>query len=475
MLLTDIPKYINCKKIYNLKKKKINYTNIYSNSNSVDKASIFIIDVNKKIKNEYIEEGLKKGVVALLTNKYRKNFSITQFVVDNLNKNAKILLNILFPYKPINSIGITGTNGKTSVAWFISQICKLNNIPIKSHGTLGFYKNCKKIRNSNLTTSEYEVLYQDAFLKKNNNLYNFVFEVSSHALAQNRIKDFPINIAAITNITYDHLDYHKTYKNYKNIKIKLFTHKLAKDGIAIINDNISATKKLKKTLHKTNKIITYGTKNSDINIFSNKNKIKIYKKNFKINLFDYSSIELENITCAICCCLCININIEKILNVLPKMKKPEGRLEKIGKLKNNSQIFVDYAHTPDALKNVLINKTILKTKPSVVFGCGGGRDKGKRFLMGDIANRYANKVYITDDNPRYENPQKIRKAILSKCAKAVEIPDRKKAIEEAIYNLNKNEILIIAGKGHEKKQIFKNQINNFEDAKICKSIIQKIK
>ena len=152
---------------------------------------------------------------------------------------------------------------------------------------------------------------------------------------------------------------------------------------------------------------------------------------------NYSTIELENISCAICCCLGLNIKVKNIIKVLPKISKPIGRLEEVGKLKNNSIIYVDYAHTPDALKSALISKTILKSKPNVVFGCGGNRDKGKRLLMGSIANRYASKVYITDDNPRNEDPQKIRKAILSKCKKAIEIPDRRKAIKEAIKDLKK--------------------------------------
>ncbi len=134
---------------------------------------------------------------------------------------------------------------------------------------------------------------------------------------------------------------------------------------------------------------------------------------------------------------------------------------------------MDYAHTPDALKTVLINKTFLKSKPSVVFGCGGERDKDKRLLMGSIANRYASKVYITDDNPRNEDPKKIRKAILSKCRRAIEIPDRKMAIKKAINDLQKNEILIIAGKGHEKKQVRKNQIKFFDDVQVAKYFIIK--
>ena len=475
MLLNDLPKYIECKKKYNIKKTNIYFQSIFTNSKAVKKSSIYVIDSRNKFKNKYIKESITKGAVALITNKYQKNYLIPQYIVSDINKNTKLLIKKLFPNPPLNSVAVTGTNGKTSVVWFISQICELNNEFIKSYGTLGFFNNGKKIINSKLTTPEFEILYQSAFFKKKKNLYNFVFEVSSHSLAQNRIKDFPINIAAITNISHDHLDYHKTFKNYKNSKLRLFTHKLKKNGIAIINDNIKDSQNLKKKLIKKNKIISYGTKNSDVNIISIKNKIeiKIFTKKHLVSMLNYSAIELENIACAICCCLALKINIKCIINVLPKIIKPKGRLEEVGKLNNNSLVYVDYAHTPDALKNVLISKTLLKFKPNVVFGCGGERDVDKRLLMGSIANKYANKVYITDDNPRHEDPKKIRKTILSKCKRAIEIPDRKNAIKKAINDLQKNEILIIAGKGHERKQIRKNQIKFFDDAQIVNYFLTK--
>ena len=260
MLLDDLPKYIECKKKYNIKNTNIFFKGIYSNSKAVKKSSIYIVDAKKKFKKEYVEESIKKGAVAFITSKYLKNFFIPQYIVQDINKNKKKILCKLFPTPPLNSIAVTGTNGKTSVVWFISQICELNNIFIKTYGTLGYYKNGKKIANSNLTTPELEILHQSAYVKKKQNLYNFAFEASSHSLAQNRIKNFPINIAAITNISYDHLDYHKTFKKYKKSKLRLFTHKLKKNGIAIINDNIHGAQRLKRKLINKNQIITYGKK-----------------------------------------------------------------------------------------------------------------------------------------------------------------------------------------------------------------------
>ena len=228
MLLNDIPNDIECQKKYNIKKTNIYFQSIYSNSKSVKNPSIYVIDAKKKFKQEYIKESITRGAVALITNKYLKNFSIPQYIVQDINKAKKLLLCKLFQNPPLNSVAVTGTNGKTSVVWFISQICERNNALIKTYGTLGYYNNGKKIHNSSLTTPDLEILYQSAFFKKKKNLYNFAFEVSSHSLAQNRIKNFPINIAAITNISHDHLDYHKTFENYKKSKLRLFTHHLKK-------------------------------------------------------------------------------------------------------------------------------------------------------------------------------------------------------------------------------------------------------
>ena len=474
MLLTDLPKHIICNKIYNKTKKNINFNYIFTDSRSVKKCSIFAVTNNKKFKNKFISEAIKKGSVAILSHKYFKNYKIPQYIVNDVNISISGLLYKLLPYQPINSIAITGTNGKTSVVWFISQICLNNNLPVKTYGTLGYYINGKKNNNSWLTTPEYELLHQTAFLKKKN-FFNFVFEVSSHAIDQNRLKNFPINIAALTNISHDHLDYHKNFKNYKETKLKLFTNHLNKNGCGILNDKIKGIEYFKKKLSKKYKIITYGKINSHINLSLKRNitEIKIFKKKYLLKLDFFTSIELENIACAIACCLCLEVKVEAILKSLKKIVNPPGRLEEVSSINKDIKVYVDYAHTPDALKRVLISQTIKNKKPHLVFGCGGNRDKDKRFTMGSIANKYANRVYITDDNPRNENPSKIRKSIMVKCKKGIEIGNRKQAIAIAVKDLKKNDILIIAGKGHEKIQIINNIEKLFDDVKIARKELKK--
>jgi len=474
MLLTEINKHIKCNKIHNINNKNKNFNNIFTNSHNVKKFSIFAIKKNIKFSKKYIKDAIQKGAVAIITNKYIVGVDITQYIVKDIDLSIKILLTKLYPFQPLNSVALTGTNGKTSVVWYISQISFLNKIPTRTYGTLGYYVNFKKKYNSKLTTPEFDMLYQTAYSKKKN-FHNYIFEASSHGIDQNRLKNFPINIAAITNITQDHLDYHLNFRSYKKTKYELFVKYLSKDGYAILNNNIKGINTLKKKLIGI-KTITYGTENSDINIVSYQKKIqvKFFKNKFLLKSCEFSSIELENISCAIACCFCLGIKISKILKNLHQITNPPGRLEKVqSSKKQNFEIFIDYAHTPDALKKILINNTRNQKKPNVLFGCGGNRDKEKRSKMGLIANKYADKVYITDDNPRDEEPSVIRKSIIDNCKKAIEISDREKAIAKAVKDIKKNDVLIIAGKGHEKIQINKKFSILFDDLKIAKQELKK--
>ena len=231
MELSNLVHIINIKKIYNYNKNKT-FSSITSNSQLTNKETIFIYDCNSKIKKKYIEEAIKNKVPAIISNKYLKSVSIPQFIVSNIKTEIDLLLKKLYIKLPNKTVAITGTNGKTSVVWYISKILTLLNINNSTVGTLGHFINSKKKNNVNLTTPAYEELYKYGCLNKKNN-YFYIFEASSHALDQNRLRNYPIDIAAITNVSNDHLDYHKTFSNYKNSKLKLFTKYLDKRGFAI--------------------------------------------------------------------------------------------------------------------------------------------------------------------------------------------------------------------------------------------------
>ena len=470
MLLSNLSKIINIEKVYNFKSNN-NFASITSNSKLVNKNTIFIYDKNSKAKKIFIEEAIKNNTPAIISNKYFKFINIPQFIVSDINYEKELLLKKIYKKLPYKTIAVTGTNGKTSVVWYISQILSKLKYNTCSYGTLGYFRNGKKINDTNLTTPAYEELYKFGFFPNKKNI--FIFEASSHALDQNRIGNYPIDIGAITNISHDHLDYHKSFLDYKKAKLKLFTKHLSNKGYAVVNSRIknvtNFTKKIKSLSIKTN---FFGTRNiylKKINkyyyLFLNKYRYQIKKLNLN------TDFELENLECAILCCMLLNISEKKIVKTLPYINNPIGRLQTINYIKKKSKIIIDYAHTPDALKRILKSLTLNKKKPNLLFGCGGNRDKDKRMQMGIIANNYANKVYITDDNPRYENPLFIRKSILKYCPSAFEIPNRKNAIIKAVQDIGINEILIIAGKGHEKIQIIKNKKIKFDDFQIVKKLV----
>ncbi len=312
-----------------------------------------------------------------------------------------------------------------------------------------------------------------------------ILEASSHGLSQHRLDGLKFQIGIFTNLSHDHLDYHKSYKNYLNAKLYLF-RKLLKNNSNIITDfDIPEYKSIKKISMKNRiKINTISLKNGDLSIISHeyhgdKQLLKVKYKNkiyeFQLNLV--GKIQLKNLLMSMMAANLNNIKFHKIINIVNKIKAVPGRLEKIGLIKNNSSVILDYAHTPDALEVCLqnIKEQFKNRKLSIVFGCGGNRDKIKRPIMGKIANKYCNKIYLTDDNPRNENPETIRKEIKKKITKSklYEISNRDSAIGLAINNLLSGEILIVAGKGHEKVQDFGKYKKYFSDKECILKYIQK--
>jgi len=469
MFFSDIKSILSDAEIIGkLPKKKIRY--ITDHSNEVNQNTLLVIDRNKKFKLSYLKEAISKNLTTIITNSYLNNVYITQVVVKDLHKQVSKLIKLRHPFKPKKSVAITGTNGKTSTSWFLAQICRINKIPTKLTGTLGFYKDLKKIKDSKLTTPNNLDLYQFAYSNKKNTNF-FIAEASSHGLYQGRFNDLNIDIAAITNLSHDHLDYHKNYTSYVKSKFLLFNKVLKTNGIAVVNSRLKNYKSLiKKLLTRNINIISFGSK--DV-YFNNENQLNlfVFKKKYLIKNLILNKIQKENLECAIACALAMNISIKKIINSLHKLKAAPGRFEVINYKKKSSKIIIDYAHTPDAIEQLLKTYSEKKFKPSILFGCGGDRDKTKRRKMAIVAKKYAKKIYITDDNPRNENPKSIRKTIKKYCPEGIEISDRRKAIHTAISHIEKKDILIIAGKGHEKYQIVKNKKIKFDDYKIAKSFV----
>ena len=479
-------------KLYNLisdkiiKQQNINniaISGISCDSRKIKKNYIFaaLVGVSKN-GLDYINEAINNGAIVIITD----NNNVKKLKYDDIQiishkyprKLYARICNKFSKYKFKNIVGITGTNGKTSVAWYVHQFSKLLFSKTATIGTLGVnYK--KIIKNNNLTTPESEVLVSSLDKLYSKDVENIVIEASSHGLDQFRLEGINFNIAVITSLSRDHLDYHKSFKNYKKAKLKLFSD-FSKNGKAIINDNIKQSNEFIEVANSNNmQVITIGQSSKSIfkykllKIKNQMHKVEITYKNYKSII--YSSLignyQINNLITAICIMIEMGYRREDIEKHSINIKPPPGRIELISSFKG-ADIYTDYAHTPDALKNVLLSlRPYVKNKLYLVFGCGGDRDKGKRGQMGKIAHQLADINIITDDNPRFENPKNIRKEILQCCPNAIEIGDRKKAIIKTIQKLVSGDILLVAGKGHENSQEINGRHLNFDDAKIIKSMI----
>ena len=444
-------------------KKKIKITGLSTNSKEVKRGHIFFaIKGNNRNGEKFIKEAINKGASVIICSKNfkHKNNKILIIKEKNIRNFLSELSSKFYKLKPNNIIAVTGTNGKTSVADLFYQILSLNNVPAASIGTLGVkYKN--KILKTGLTSPDTISIHKYLEILKKNKIDNVIIEASSHGLNQCRLHHINFKTAIFTNFSQDHLDYHGTMKSYLNAKLLLFKKILKKNSTIISDKNINEFLVLKKI-----------AKNRELKVLEISKIIKIFL------LSKESTFKIKNLAMAIAAAKSCNLKNKKIFQSLKSIKDIDGRLELVRRFKNNVKVFIDYAHTPDALSKVLESlKYSYGKNVSLVFGCGGERDVTKRSLMAKVANNYAKKVYVTDDNPRNEDPKKIRNEIIKNINsnKCFNIGKREEAIKKAIINSDQDEVVLIAGKGHEDKQIYKNKIINISDKQIVKNLNLKIK
>ena len=445
--------------------------NYSCDSRLVKKNDIFFdLESSKNQNGKYLPEALKKKPFKIITENNQLRNNSNYIVVNDIKLFFKKMVINKFKKKPKYMFAVTGTNGKSSIAYFFFKILRNLKYKVGSIGTLGVYLN-NKIINSNLTTPSFLDNHKifNNFFKKN--IKYSIIEASSHGLKQARLDSFKFYGGIFTNFTRDHLDYHKTFKDYLESKLILFKKLIKKKGYIISNSEIDQFSTLKKIAkNKKLKILSLGNNGNTIKIISLKNKRnfillkinalnKIY--NLKLNLI--GRFQVENFLQAAISIKSMGISFDKIFSSCSKIKNPAGRLQLINKNKKN--VIIDYAHTPDALRKTINEiKLFFDKEVNLVFGCGGDRDRGKRKVMGSIANKLCKKVYITDDNPRYENAAFIRNEIKKSCSKGIIVPSREKAIMKSIKD-TRNEILLISGKGHETYQIIKDKKFYFSDFK----------
>ena len=451
---------------FSLKKyNKLNIKGLATNSKEVKKGFIFFAIKGRQFNGEkYISEAIKKGAnVIICSNDCNfKNDNIAVFKVQNIRNFLSEITSKFYSLKPNNIIAVTGTNGKTSVADFFYQILSINNIPASSIGTLGIKYNNKIIKNK-LTSPDTITLHKNLEKLKKNKINNVIIEASSHGLDQSRLDHINFKAGIFTNFSQDHLDYHKTMKDYLNTKLTLFSKLLPKNSYIISDEQNKQFPDLKKIAKKRKLKLK--------NITSTINQIK----NISDSPPEY--FQKKNLSMAILASRLCGLKNIKINKTLQKIKSIDGRLEFIKKFQNNVKVFIDYAHTPDALSEVI--RSLIDSYGDnihLVFGCGGERDFKKRALMAKIAKLYCKKIYVTDDNPRKENPEKIRKEIINNLKGSIffNIGNRTKAIKQAVLDAEPNGIILVAGKGHENYQDYGNKVFSISDKQIIKNLKIKI-
>ena len=463
----------------NKNKRTVFFSGIAFDSNDVKKDNIFFaIKGNSFDGNDYIDLAIKRGAKIIISEKkiVKKKKDVVYLHSSNVRKLLAETSYKIFDNRPKKLIAVTGTNGKSSVSEFYYQILNLNSKKVASIGTLGVKYNGKNKKLTNTTSDPIQLSLILKNLKKKKIEY-VIMEASSHGLKQNRLDGLLFDVGIFTNFSHDHLDYHKNMKNYLKSKLYLFNKLIKKKGNIITDAVIPQQKQIRKiSIKKKIKLnLIFEKKGLELisHKFSNEKQLLQIRLNKSIYLIEINligKIQIKNILMAILAAHKTGLKFEKIIKVIHKLKPVKGRLEKIGKIKNNSKVILDYAHTPEALKLTLSNlrEQFPSSKISLVFGCGGNRDYKKRSIMGKIAEKYSDEIYLTDDNPRNENPSKIRKDIKKgfKKVKFQEFSSRKKAIYDAVMRLKTGDLLLVAGKGHEETQDYGKRKLFFSDTQI---------
>ncbi len=482
MLLGKVIKNIN------KKYKTVKFNNIRSHSKDCKFNDVFFaLSGNNLDGNNYINNAINNGAKIIVSNQRFEGFNKNKILFIKSKNPRQTLIeaaNNFYIQKSKNLIAVTGTNGKTSIANFYYQILSLNKKKVASIGTLGVIsKNFNlKTKNTSIDTINiHKILNKLKKLK----IENVILEASSHGLEQGRLDKINFSTALFTNLSRDHLDYHKTLKKYLDAKLILFKKLLKKKGNIIFDESIPEAENL-NIISKKRSLIKFslGTQKStcyilDIQKIDSQKKVDFLFKNkvFSFRTSLIGKVQIKNLVFAILAAYLSKIKINDILKSINKIKPINGRLEKIGNLKNRGKVILDYAHTPEALKTVILNvkEEYPLSKISLVFGCGGNRDMNKRSIMGSIASKYCDKVYLTDDNPRNENPNSIRNQIKRgiKNIKFFEIPSRALAISTSIRDLTSGDILIVAGKGHENYQDYQTRKYFSDKSEILKAIRKK--
>lgn len=496
MKLDELIEHLDYKDLINFK--NVEVTGISYNSKTTKSGDIFVCLTGEYTDgHEYAKNAIENGAVALLVEHKVEAGKIPQIVVSSTRHKIADIADRFYssPSKGINLVGITGTNGKTTVTHLIQKILEENGQKCALIGTLGYKLSSNgEYRDAKHTTPQAPELQATLrMIKDVEKIDNVVMEVSSHALEQNRVGGCQFNGAVFTNLTQDHLDYHITMDNYFEAKALLFKH-LEEGDFAVINSDDNYSERFLGVIPSGVRKYTYGVKRDsdvkaeDINFSLNGAEFTLLVKNeilsngsgtssYKVNLHMNGMFSVYNVLAAITAAIAMGIDVKTSLKALENVKGVAGRFEVVVK---KPLVIVDYAHTPDGLENVLNSAREITPKDGqliCLFGCGGDRDATKRPKMGAIAEKIADKIIITSDNPRSEDPQQIITDIIAGLknvnTETVTVePDRGHAIALLKTIAGNNDVVVIAGKGHEDYQILKDRTIHFDDREEAKKVFE---
>lgn len=485
MRLRTLVDNINYIELVNLTDFSDEINGISYNSKKTKPNDVFICLTGEHVDgHEYAEEAVANGACVCVVERIL-NLDTPQIVVSDTSEIIAQISDLFYssPSQKLNMIGVTGTNGKTTVTHLIQKLFEENGEECALIGTLGHkFSSTDTYHDAKHTTPQAPELQSVLYKINEKGIKNVVMEVSSHALVQHRVDYCDFNGAVFTNLTQDHLDFHITMNNYFKAKAILFARLVAGD-FAVINVDDDYAAKFLEVISPNVNVVTYGinmpadvrAKNVTFNHDGASFTCVVKEKEYNVKLKMNGMFSVYNVLAALATAVASNMDIEKSIKTLEELGGVAGRFEIII---NKPTVIVDYAHTPDGLENVLIaarDITPSDGKLICVFGCGGDRDATKRPKMGGIAEDLADKIIVTSDNPRSEDPQQIITDILAGLRSINDVivePDRELAIKAAQKIANPNDVVLVAGKGHEDYQILANETIHFDDREKVREIFK---
>ena len=425
---------------------------------------------------DFIADAVRAGAVAVVARPEAKVEGAVHIAHDNPRRLFALLAARYFAPFPEVTVAVTGTNGKTSTVELARQLWRMLGHHSASIGTLGVTTSVDQV-STGLTTPDIVTFLSNMSGLKREGITHAAFEASSHGLAQYRTEGLPVSAAAFTNLSRDHLDYHGDMDSYFDAKMRLFDEVVALNGTAVIwADDAWSDKVIQRATKRGLRVLSVGVQGQALRLANRTPTqlgqtldVEVEAKLYKVNLPLIGAYQAANALTAAGLVIAGGEDVAKVLELLGRVQPVRGRLERAVITKAGAPVYVDYAHTPDGLRAAIeALRPHTRGKLIALFGAGGDRDAGKRPQMGKVAVELADHVIVTDDNPRSEDPSAIRAAVMAGASGAVEIGGRRAAIAAAIAQASADDIVLLAGKGHEQGQIIGDRVFPFDDVTVAR-------